>query len=65
MEAGQVLTFVLLLSLLGTWVRSPLVSLELFIDIIIPEGRPGHDQQRCYHHAPTVKLEAVNAVVSS
>jgi hypothetical protein len=24
-----------------------------------------HDQQHCYHHAPTVKQEAVNAVVSS
>jgi len=26
---------------------------------------PDHDQQRCYHHAPTVKPEAANAVVSS
>jgi len=25
---------------------------------------PDHDQQRCYHHAPTVKPEAANAVVS-
>jgi hypothetical protein len=24
-----------------------------------------HDQQRCYHHAPTVKTEAANAVISS
>jgi len=24
-----------------------------------------HDQQRCYHHAPTVKPEAANAVVGS
>jgi hypothetical protein len=24
-----------------------------------------HHQQHCYHHAPTVKSEAVNAVVSS
>jgi len=24
-----------------------------------------HDQQRCYHHAPAVKPEAANAVVSS
>ena len=23
---------------------------------------PDHDQQHCYHHAPTVKPEAVNAV---
>jgi len=28
-------------------------------------NRPDHDQQHCYHHAPTVKPEAVNAVVSS
>ena len=26
---------------------------------------PDHDQQHCYHHAPTVKPEAVNTVVSS
>jgi len=26
---------------------------------------PDHDQQRCYHHAPTVKPEAVDAVVCS
>ena len=26
-------------------------------------GRPDHDQQHCYHHAPTVKPVAVNAVV--
>ena len=25
--------------------------------------RPDHDQQHCYHHAPTVKPEAVTAVV--
>jgi len=24
---------------------------------------PDHDQQRCYHQAPTVKSEAANAVV--
>jgi len=28
-------------------------------------SRPDHDQQHCYHHAPTVKPETVNAVVSS
>jgi hypothetical protein len=27
-----------------------------------PAGRPDHDQQHCYHHAPTVKREAVTAV---
>jgi hypothetical protein len=26
---------------------------------------PDHDQQRCYRHAPTVKPEAADAVVSS
>ena len=26
-------------------------------------GRPDHDQQHCYHHTPTVKPEAANAVV--
>ena len=26
-------------------------------------GRPDHDQQHCYHHAPTVKTEAATAVV--
>jgi len=28
-------------------------------------NRPDHEQQRCYRHAPTVKSEAANAVVSS
>ena len=26
-------------------------------------GRPDHDQQHCYHHAPTEKPEAATAVV--
>jgi hypothetical protein len=26
-------------------------------------GRPDHDQQHCYHHAPTVKPETSTAVV--
>jgi len=25
-------------------------------------GRPDHDQQHCYHHAPTVKPETATAV---
>jgi len=28
-------------------------------------NRPDYDQQRCYHHAPTVKPEAADAVVCS
>jgi len=27
------------------------------------DGRPDHDQQHCYLHAPTVKPEAATAVV--
>jgi len=30
---------------------------------LLRSGRPNHDQQHCYHHAPTVKPEAVTAVV--
>jgi len=26
-------------------------------------GRPDHDQQHCYYHAPTVKPEAATAVI--
>jgi hypothetical protein len=26
-------------------------------------GRPDHDQQHCYHHAPKVKPEAATAVI--
>jgi hypothetical protein len=26
-------------------------------------GRPDHEQQHCYHHAPTVRPEAATAVV--
>ena len=26
-------------------------------------GRPDHDQQHCYHHAPKVKPKAATAVV--
>jgi hypothetical protein len=29
----------------------------------VGRGRPDHDQQQCYHHAPTVKAEAATAVV--
>ena len=32
--------------------------------VVGPVG-PDHDQHHCYHHAPTVKPEAANAVVSS
>ena len=29
---------------------------------VVVRGRSEHDQQRCYHHAPTVKPEAATAV---
>jgi len=32
---------------------------------LVGHNLPGHNQQRCYRHAPTVKPEAANAVVSS
>jgi len=32
---------------------------------VVGRGLPDHDQQRCYRHAPTVKPEAANVVVSS
>jgi hypothetical protein len=31
--------------------------------VVGPVVRPNHDQQHCYHHAPTVKPEAVTAVI--
>jgi len=31
--------------------------------VVGPAGRRDHDQQHCYHHAPTVKPEAATAVV--
>jgi hypothetical protein len=30
---------------------------------VVDRVRADHDQQHCYHHAPTVKPEAVTAVV--
>jgi hypothetical protein len=32
--------------------------------VVVGSDRPDHDQQHCYHHAPTVKLEAATAVVA-
>jgi len=48
----QFLKFILLLLLL---VLQPTVGFSQY--------RPDHDQQHCYHHAPTVKPEAAAAVV--
>jgi len=37
----------------GCWTKS----------VVVGSVRPDHDQQHCYHHAPTVKPEAATAVV--
>jgi hypothetical protein len=31
--------------------------------VVGPADRPDHDQQHCYHHAPTVKPEAATPFV--
>jgi len=38
------------------------VVIAVLLVMVGPEW-PGHDQQHCYHHAPTVKPEAATAVV--
>jgi len=47
--------------------EEPLVFTELLLKYQqlpnVHYGRPAHDQQHCYHHAPTVKPEAATAVV--
>jgi len=35
----------------------------LTLERAVGRGRPDHDQQQCYHHAPTAKPEAATAVV--
>jgi hypothetical protein len=39
------------------------VVVAVLLIVVGPAGRPDHDQQHCYHHAPTVKSEAATAVV--
>jgi hypothetical protein len=39
------------------------VEITVLLVVVGPVGRPDHDQQYCYHHAPTVKPEAATAVV--
>jgi len=36
------------------------VAVLLFV--VGPAGRPDHNQQHCYHHAPKIKPEAATAV---
>jgi len=37
--------------------------IAVLLVVVGPAGRPYHDQQHCYHLAPTVKQEAATAVV--
>jgi hypothetical protein len=35
----------------------------MVVAVLLIVVRPDHDQQHCYHHAPTVKPELATAVV--
>jgi hypothetical protein len=39
------------------------VVIAVLLVVVGPAGRLDHDQQHCYHNAPTVKPEASIAVV--
>jgi len=40
------------------------VVIAMLLVVVGPvDNRPDHDQQHCYHNAPTVKPEAATAVV--
>jgi len=39
------------------------VVVTVLLVVVGPVNRPDHDQQHCYHRAPTVKPEAATAVV--
>jgi hypothetical protein len=43
--------------------RKKITETPKLSDFPQPAGRPEHDQQHCYHHAPTVQPETVTAVV--
>jgi hypothetical protein len=36
---------------------------SVVVAVLLVVVRPDHDQQHCYHHAPTVKPEAATAAV--
>jgi hypothetical protein len=42
-------------------VRIGSLVVAVLLVVIGPAGRSDHDQQHCYHHAPTVKLGAAAA----
>jgi hypothetical protein len=35
----------------------------MLLFVVGPADRPDHEQQHCYHHAPTIKPEAATAIV--
>jgi hypothetical protein len=39
------------------------VVIAVLLVVVRPVNKPYHEQQHCYHHAPTVKPEAATAVV--
>jgi len=39
------------------------VVVAVLLVVVGPGGRPEHDQQHCYHQAPTVKPEATTPVI--
>jgi len=39
------------------------VVVAMLLVVVGPAGLPDHDQQHCYHHAPTVKPEGATTVV--
>jgi hypothetical protein len=43
--------------------RWSVVVVVMLVVVGSVDNRPDHDQQHCYHHAPTVKPEAATAVV--
>jgi hypothetical protein len=45
------------------WFYRCSVVVAVLLVVVGPIGRPDHDQQHCYHHAPKVKPEAFTAVV--
>jgi hypothetical protein len=45
------------------WFYLRSVVIPVLLVVVGPAGRPDHDQQHCYHHAPAVKPEAATAVV--
>jgi hypothetical protein len=44
------------------WFYLRSVVIAVLLVVVVPAGRPDHDQQHCYHYAPTVKPEASTAV---